>query len=238
MSGGSCLGRGGLARPSAALSSVADTPKLLTSRGGTPIASPPSSALQLHAPDPRSPAPKEHRPLWATRSAGHALALSARTTAALTDTVSAVEERGRKAVAVPADLTRPDGPATVVDHAAAFFGGLDIVVHNAGTLPTAEDGSPVMAPFQGSEQAHWDRVIALNLNATAALCRAAHPHLAASDRASLVITSSVAGLVGTPMMEAYAAAFLTGHALVLDGGLAVLDGGLAGIPKPPSPFVA
>jgi NAD(P)-dependent dehydrogenase (short-subunit alcohol dehydrogenase family) len=34
-----------------------------------------------------------------------------------------------------------------------------------------------------------------------------------------------------------AASFVTGHALVLDGGLSVPDGGLAGIPKPPSPFV-
>lgn len=248
----------------------------------------------------------------ALADAGCDLALSARTTAALEDTVHAVEERGRKAVAIPADLTRPDAPATVVGQAAAFFGGLDIVVHNAGHLPTADDGSPVMVPLQGLDQAHWDQVIALNLNATAALCRAAHPHLAASERASLILMSSVAGLVGTPMMEAYAAskagqislarslavgwarqgirvnalcpgwtrtdmtefaastgplsdwlmahvplgrwaepeevahaalflatpaaAFLTGHALVLDGGLAVPDGGLAGIPKPASPF--
>ncbi|MFI6469973.1 SDR family NAD(P)-dependent oxidoreductase [Streptomyces sp. NPDC050516] len=249
----------------------------------------------------------------ALADAGCDLALSARTAAALDATLRGVEERGRKAVAVPADLTHPGAPATVVDQAAAFFGGLDIVIHNAGALPTAPDGSPVMVPLQGSEQSHWDQVIALNVNATAALCRAAHPYLAASRRASLTLMSSVAGLVGTPMMEAYAAskaaqislarslatgwarqgirvnalcpgwtrtdmtefaatgplsdwlmahvplgrwaepdevalaalflagpaaAFLTGHALVLDGGLSVPDGGLAGIPKPPSPFAA
>lgn len=249
----------------------------------------------------------------ALADAGCDLALSARTAAALDATLRGVEERGRKAVAVPADLTHPGAPATVVDQAAAFFGGLDIVIHNAGALPTAPDGSPVMVPLQGGEQSHWDQVIALNVNATAALCRAAHPYLAASRRASLTLMSSVAGLVGTPMMEAYAAskaaqislarslaagwarqgirvnalcpgwtrtdmtefagtgplsdwlmahvplgrwaepdevalaalflagpaaAFLTGHALVLDGGLSVPDGGLAGIPKPPSPFAA
>ncbi len=43
----------GLARTSAALSSVADSPTLGFARaGGAPIASTPSSALQLHAPDP------------------------------------------------------------------------------------------------------------------------------------------------------------------------------------------
>ncbi|GGU33193.1 SDR family NAD(P)-dependent oxidoreductase [Streptomyces violascens] len=250
----------------------------------------------------------------ALADAGCDLALSARQVDALRDTVHMVEERGRKAVAIPADLTRPGAPGTVVDQSAAFLSGLDIVVHNAGTLPTADDGSPVVTPLQASEQAHWDHVIALNLNATAALCRAAHRYLADSERASLILMSSVAGLVGTPMMEAYAAskaaqislarslavgwarqgirvnalcpgwtrtdmtefaattgplsdwlmahvplgrwaepeevahaalflagpgsAFVTGHALVLDGGLAVADGGLAGIPKPPSPFAA
>ncbi|MFE9120397.1 SDR family NAD(P)-dependent oxidoreductase [Streptomyces sp. NPDC007172] len=250
----------------------------------------------------------------ALADAGCDLALSARTAAALENTLQAVEKRGRKAVAIPADLTHPGAPATVVDQAATFFGGLDIVIHNAGTLPTASDGSPVLVPLQGGEQSHWDEVINLNVNATAALCRAAHPHLAASPRASLILMSSVAGLVGTPMMEAYAAskaaqislarslatgwarqgirvnalcpgwtrtdmtefaaatgplsdwlmahvplgrwaepeevahaalflaspasAFVTGHALVMDGGLSVADGGLAGIPKPPSPFTA
>lgn len=65
-------------------------------------------------------------------------------------------------------------------------------------------------------------MLAVNLNATAALCRHAHRHLATSaasaasaasgaargttrDTASLVLMSSLAGVIGTPMMEAYAA---------------------------------
>ncbi|GAA3876400.1 glucose 1-dehydrogenase [Streptomyces lacrimifluminis] len=246
--------------------------------------------------------------------AGCDLALTARTPAALDDTVRSVQDRGRKAVALDGDLAEPGTAADLVDRAAAALGGLDVIIHNAGTLPTAEDGAPLLVPLQQARQEDWEAVVSVNLNATAALCRAAHPHLADSRRASLVLMSSVAGLVGTPMMEAYAAtkaaqlsltrslavgwarqgirvnalcpgwtrtdmtafaantqplsdwltshvplgrwatadevvgaalflaspasSFVTGHALVVDGGLAVPDGGLAGYPKPPSPFAA
>ncbi|GHE05665.1 SDR family NAD(P)-dependent oxidoreductase [Streptomyces alanosinicus] len=246
--------------------------------------------------------------------AGCDLVLTARTLPALDGTVRAVVDRGRRAVALDGDLAEPDVAADLVDRAATALGGLDVVVHNAGIVPTAEDGSPVLAPLQHARQQDWEAVVTVNLNATAALCRAAHPRLARSGRASLVLMSSVAGLVGAPMMEAYAAtkaaqislvrslgvgwarqgirvnalcpgwtrtdmtefaseaepvsdwltshvplgrwatadevvgaalflaspasSFVTGHALVVDGGLAVPDSGLAGHPKPASPFTA
>lgn len=141
----------------------------------------------------------------ALADAGCDLALTARTLPALEDTVRAVQERGRKAVVLDGDLARPGVAEALVDRAGAALGGLDIVVHNAGTLPTAADGSPLMAPLQHARQEDWDAVVAVNLNATAALCRAAYPHLAQSSRASLILMSSAAGIVGAPMMEAYAA---------------------------------
>lgn len=246
--------------------------------------------------------------------AGADLALSARSAAALTETMELVAKEGRSAAAVPGDLAAPGAADAVVDEAADALGGLDVVVHNAGILPALPDGSPLLVPHQESAQEDWDRVVTVNLNATAALCRRAHRHLASSSRASVVLMSSLAGVAGTPRMEAYAAtkaaqislarslatgwaregirvnalcpgwtrtdmtafayatgplsewlmahvpmgrwaethevasatlflaspaaSFLTGQALLLDGGASVPDGGLAGIPKPPSPFPA
>ncbi|MDH6121667.1 NAD(P)-dependent dehydrogenase (short-subunit alcohol dehydrogenase family) [Kitasatospora sp. GAS204A] len=244
--------------------------------------------------------------------AGARLALSARSAQALKATAEQVAALGTPAVLVPGDLAIPEEPGWVVDEAARLLGGLDLVVHNAGILPSQPDGAPLLTPLQQLPQQAWDEVVAINLNATAALCRHAHPHLAASDAGNLVLMSSVAGVIGTPMMEAYAvskaaqvslarslavgwarqgirvnalcpgwtrtdmtafahtngplsdwllahvplgrwaepaevaaaalflaspaAGYLTGHALLLDGGVSVPDGGLAGIPKPPSPF--
>ncbi|ELS50764.1 SDR family NAD(P)-dependent oxidoreductase [Streptomyces viridochromogenes] len=250
----------------------------------------------------------------ALAEAGADLALSARTEAALEETARAVEAHGRKAVLVPADLAQSGSAGRVADAAASALGGLDVLVHNAGVLPVTEDGTPALLPLQQLPQQAWDDVISVNVNATAALCRATHPYLTESRQASVVLMSSIAGLVGTPLMESYAASkaaqvslarslaagwarqgirvnalcpgwtrtdmtsfaygtaavsdwlmahvpmgrwaepaevataalflaspassFVTGHALVVDGGLAVPDGGLAGIPKPPSPFAA
>ncbi|QHC22678.1 SDR family NAD(P)-dependent oxidoreductase [Streptomyces sp. GS7] len=248
----------------------------------------------------------------ALADAGADLALSARTEAALKDTAAEVVHRGRAAYLVPGDFAEPAAAGRVVDAAADVLGGLDVVVHNAGVLPTRPDGTPLLVPLPRSAQDDWEHVVTVNLDATAALCRHAHRHLAASPRASLVLMSSVAGVMGAPMMEAYAATkagqvslarslavgwardgvrvnalcpgwtrtdmtafaqrsapvsdwltahvplgrwaepeeaawaalylaapaagYLTGQALVVDGGLSVPDGGLAGIPKPPSPF--
>ena len=137
--------------------------------------------------------------------AGADVAVAARTAPALADTVRALEDRGRKAVALTGDFAEAGAAAEVVEQAAAALGGLDIVVHNAGVIPQLQDGTPLLVPLQQLPQPDWDSVLAVNLNATAAVCRAAHPHLARSDRASLVLMSSVAGLIGTPLLEAYAA---------------------------------
>lgn len=140
----------------------------------------------------------------ALAQAGARLALSARTAAGLKHTADLVAEHTGSPVLVPGDLA-DSRQAVLVDRAAEALGGLDIVVHNAGILPAEPDGSALLAPLQHLPQPVWDEVVAVNLNATAAICRHAHPYLARSDGASLVLMSSVAGLVGTPLMEVYAA---------------------------------
>ncbi|AEM89004.1 SDR family NAD(P)-dependent oxidoreductase [Streptomyces violaceusniger] len=137
--------------------------------------------------------------------AGAELALSARTTQALKPTSDLLNGHNPKRVLIGADLADRGAAEQTVNEAAAALGGLDIIVHNAGTLPQDDDGNPILAPLHKTRQRDFEHVVSVNLNATAALARAAHPHLERSDNASLVIMSSAAAVSGCPGMDAYAA---------------------------------
>jgi len=88
-------------------------------------------------------------------------------------------------VAVPADLSTPDGPARAVEVAASSLGGLDLLLVNSGGPPPGR--------FDELRETDWQRAIDGTLWSAVRLVRAALPHLRASDRpAILIILSSSA----------------------------------------------
>lgn len=88
-------------------------------------------------------------------------------------------------IAVGADLSTPDGPASAVTAAATALGGLDLLVVNSG--------GPPPGTFDDLDEATWTRAIDGTLWSAIRLLRAALPYLRASDRpAILVILSSSA----------------------------------------------
>src|SRR3954469_2489013 len=52
----------------------------------------------------------------------------------LDETVRLIEDRGGKALAVPADVSRPEDTEALVRAAVDTFGGLDVAVNNAGVF--------------------------------------------------------------------------------------------------------
>ena len=97
-----------------------------------------------------------------------------------------------------ADAANPAEVDAWFDHALAALGGLDVLVNNAGIAgPTAriED----IAPQQ------WDETMAVNLRSQYLCVRRAVAALRASQRASIINLSSVAGRMGYPLRTAYAA---------------------------------
>jgi 3-oxoacyl-[acyl-carrier protein] reductase len=99
---------------------------------------------------------------------------------------------------VEIDISRPEHAEAVVRTAETAFGGLDILVQNAGIYPWTliEDISPE----------EWDRVLAVNLKGTFLAARAALRPMRAKFYGRMVFTSSITGpRVSSPGHGHYAA---------------------------------
>jgi len=101
-------------------------------------------------------------------------------------------------VAVRADVTEGSDVAAMVDAARAAFGGLHVMVNNAGI-----DGT--MGPIADCSEENFDRVIAVNLKGVFLGMKHALPVMVAGGGGSVVNIASAAGLVGFPMLPAYCA---------------------------------
>ncbi len=108
---------------------------------------------------------------------------------------SLAEEVG--GLAVPGDTSDPAHAVSAVDRTLQAFGGLDVVVANAGVGfgGTAGDVSDDT----------WRATIDINLTGSLFLVRAAIPHLEARGRGSIVLVSSVSGFVSSSSSAAYVA---------------------------------
>jgi NAD(P)-dependent dehydrogenase (short-subunit alcohol dehydrogenase family) len=96
-----------------------------------------------------------------------------------------------------ADVADRQSVARAVDDAAAEFGGIDIVISNAGisAVGTVADNG----------DAEWARVLDVNVTGMARTAAAALPWLRRSDHACIVNTCSVAATLGLPQRALYAA---------------------------------
>ncbi|MCK6552976.1 SDR family oxidoreductase [Candidatus Binatia bacterium] len=122
-----------------------------------------------------------------------------------TEAQTAAANLGVPAIGIAADISQEREAIAAVDAVAERFGGLDIMVNNAG------GGGPnsvlsVGNPFTRVEQAGWDDQLTTNLRTTFAGCKAAIPHLERRGGGSIVNIASIAGLVPNPAIPAYGAA--------------------------------
>ena len=110
-----------------------------------------------------------------------------------------ITARGGSAKAWPLDVANRDDIKTVVDAVAAHFGGLDIVINNAGiSVRVAIDD-------EGYDEA-WAKGLAVMLTAHQRVIRAALPHLRKSKSARIVNIASTEALGATALHSPYSAA--------------------------------
>lgn len=112
--------------------------------------------------------------------------------------VDEIGQAGGTALAVIGDLSEQAVVDEVVRTAVDSFGGVDVLVSNAGIMDR-------MSAVADTEDAEWERVLRVNLTAPFLLSRAVLPHMLTAGRGVIVSTASEASLRGSAAGAAYTA---------------------------------
>ena len=132
----------------------------------------------------------------ALAAAGADLALASRTTPELESLVEEVEALGRRAIAVPTDVTSPEACEALVAAAVERLGRLDILVNNAGT--NVRKSALEITPDE------YDFVLQTNLKGYFNGARAAGRRFVEQGSGKVINVSSILGSVALPNQAAYA----------------------------------
>lgn len=111
-------------------------------------------------------------------------------------------QRPACAVACPCDLSSEVAVRATVHHATEAMNGLGILIHCAAFVGTTNVTGWAVA-FEQQTVAAWDQALRVNLTAAFTLVQEAAPALAASGHGSVILFSSIYGMVG-PDMSLYA----------------------------------
>ena len=130
---------------------------------------------------------------WLARG-GHCV-LSGRNVAALEAVASVAPDR---CLVLPFESTDYSAIPALVDQAVAFTGCVDVLVNNAGISQRSLAVDTAFPVYQ--------KIVDVDLLAPIALTQALLPHMVARGSGHVVMISSVAGKVGSPMRTAYSAA--------------------------------
>jgi 3-oxoacyl-[acyl-carrier protein] reductase len=110
--------------------------------------------------------------------------------------VKAIEGAGGKAIAIQAEAADAEAIRRAVEKTVAAFGGLDVLVNNAGTA--------IPKPFEETTLEEMDRMIEINLRGVFVATQAALKHIKTGGRI-IMIGSCVGERMLTPGLVAYSA---------------------------------
>jgi len=131
--------------------------------------------------------------------AGADVAVAARTEADLETLVKEIEDLGRRAIAVPTDVTDRGALETLFDRTTGELGRFDILVNNAG-------GTRFVAPLTTLRPEGWDKVMRLNLDSVFHATQLAAQRMVEGGGGSIIQIASVAGIQGAEGLSFYSAA--------------------------------
>jgi NAD(P)-dependent dehydrogenase (short-subunit alcohol dehydrogenase family) len=132
--------------------------------------------------------------------AGADVALAARGPEALEKAAREVEERGRRAVAIPTDVADPAQVEPLIERTTSQLGGLDILVNNAGA-------APFFSQIESIRVEGFEKYFRVNFLSAVYCTRAAGKILLARGQgASVINVASVAAFIASPGLTYYSTA--------------------------------
>ncbi|QGG91330.1 3-hydroxybutyrate dehydrogenase [Agrobacterium sp. MA01] len=109
-----------------------------------------------------------------------------------------LEAHGGNALYHGGDMTKPAEIADLIATAEKTFGGVDVLVNNAGIQH--------VSPVEDFPIEKWDQIIAINLTSSFHTVRAVVPGMKAKKKGRIINIASAHGLVASPYKSAYVAA--------------------------------
>lgn len=128
---------------------------------------------------------------------GASVMLAGRHPGPLDEAVTVIRAAGGRAEAQATDVAVAAETDRLVRRTVEIFGGLDVLVNNAGTS--------VVGDLVQLEESDWDRVFGTNVKGIYLLTKAAIPHLARSRNAAIVNVSSQLAFAAVGGFAAYCA---------------------------------
>ena len=130
-------------------------------------------------------------------SEGRAVAVLGREVDGIVSVARRIAEQGGRAMAVKADVTKPEELASALAEIRGHFGPITILVNNAAI----ED----FTPFPQVEESLWDRVMAVNLRAVFQITRAVLPDMLAARWGRIINVTALGAQSGAMNMTLYTA---------------------------------
>ena len=113
------------------------------------------------------------------------------------EALSLKEKLGEKAIAVQADVSKPEEAKRLFEEAEKAFGGVDVLVNNAGIAQ--------QKLFTDITQADYDRMFDCNVRSVFNCCQCALPHMIHNKYGRIINISSMWGVAGASCEVHYSA---------------------------------
>jgi NAD(P)-dependent dehydrogenase (short-subunit alcohol dehydrogenase family) len=111
------------------------------------------------------------------------------------ETVAAIERNGGQGFFVQADVSKAAEVEAAVAEISGRFGPITVLFNHAGSI--------VIKPFLETTEEEWDRLTEINVKSMFLMTRAVLPQMIEAGGGSIVCTSSISAVAGTPMEVLY-----------------------------------